>query len=903
MKQSIENIIKEIQTGERKNIYEVSFSLEEYFKDVGGITFLEYLLKNNIEINFLDIHKLGSSIQALYLYAKYDKFCLGVEFNEEELFSTFEGKKYIDFFFEKNKFISEIIASIENHIEIIDILTNSSNTFYLSKVRPELVEKLIQKDENGNYLIEKYINNDEIIKELIVKINNPTKLIELCKKTNREDLLKYANENILLFKIDEKTTIMEYVLNNDMEPDILLNIPSNKKFINFLINKKMHKYIKNIKEEVLLMEYTEGKTLLELLIENNIIPNFNFYIYENKTIEILYKKNMLNLVTNCSNNILETKVNEIFGEDKLNDITFFEYMLDKGYNPLSNTYKISDEEKIKLYYKKGYYSFLAQKVETECLLKKLDDGKILIDVLLENNCDIDFGFKGFNDIVIAKKLYSYNRYDLLVKGNLDVLINMADNGKTYLENVLDEIKSKKLKINLNKIKTYKSNVNSIAQFYLMLAKKSMIEYLDPSANELLQDYNGKILIEELLDLDSELTLNKILNPKIKSNMKIAVILKSRGLDINVVNVPLNEKNYTSDYLDKHQKTLGIGPLFNEGEILLKRLYELFAFDGKSDIELIDALVSGYRNALFVDYQSNIIELRNLVETKEKNKRKFLYVRDDDGAFFSSYTGKVHCDSPVIETVLHETGHALHSYLSDNIVPDDYHEIIERARKNPQILQNVEDYSKLYNELRDKIIKIAEAKYSSFFETNFDQEYIDSIEEFIKKSQIEKREEFDSLGIDNEDLDIILNTIFTSDEYIKHQKKVFVEEYKDHILRSEFGAFMAIGDILDAIYEGELNSGVLKNAEGNRINRTSGHGISYYCDSKHGFDEMIANFASISKATDSMEMLALLKCIVGDEVYTMISEFYYNNISKENTSEENAINIEEDNDEKSTGIKF
>ena len=92
MKQSIENIIKEIQTGERKNIYEVSFSLEEYFKDVGGITFLEYLLKNNIEINFLDIHKLGSSIQALYLYAKYDKFCFGVEFNEEELFSTFEGK-------------------------------------------------------------------------------------------------------------------------------------------------------------------------------------------------------------------------------------------------------------------------------------------------------------------------------------------------------------------------------------------------------------------------------------------------------------------------------------------------------------------------------------------------------------------------------------------------------------------------------------------------------------------------------------------------------------------------------------------------------------------------------------------------------------------------------------------
>ena len=46
--------------------------------------------------------------------------------------------------------------------------------------------------------------------------------------------------------------------------------------------------------------------------------------------------------------------------------------------------------------------------------------------------------------------------------------------------------------------------------------------------------------------------------------------------------------------------------------------------------------------------------------------------------------------------------------------------------------------------------------------------------------------------------------------------------------------------------------------------------------------MIANFAFISKSKDSKEMLQLLKEIVGDEVYNMISDFYYQNIVQINT---------------------
>ena len=51
-----------------------------------------------------------------------------------------------------------------------------------------------------------------------------------------------------------------------------------------------------------------------------------------------------------------------------------------------------------------------------------------------------------------------------------------------------------------------------------------------------------------------------------------------------------------------------------------------------------------------------------------------------------------------------------------------------------------------------------------------------------------------------------------------------------------------------------------------------------------YEYMIANFASISKSKDSAEMLELLRTIVGDELYNMLSDFYYQNIVNINVEE-------------------
>ena len=149
---------------------------------------------------------------------------------------------------------------------------------------------------------------------------------------------------------------------------------------------------------------------------------------------------------------------------------------------------------------------------------------------------------------------------------------------------------------------------------------------------------------------------------------------------------------------------------------------------------------------------------------------------------------------------------------------------------------------------------------------------------------EKKKEYKELHIPDEQLDMILSDMYTQEEYIDHQKRIFIEDNVDAILRNEFGSLLPIGDVLDAIYEGKLHSNTLKDSQGEAICRTGGHGLNYYYATLHGFDEMIANFAAISKANDAKEKLRMLKSIVGDGVYDMIRNFYYQDILKINLEE-------------------
>ena len=218
------------------------------------------------------------------------------------------------------------------------------------------------------------------------------------------------------------------------------------------------------------------------------------------------------------------------------------------------------------------------------------------------------------------------------------------------------------------------------------------------------------------------------------------------------------------------------------------------------------------------------------------------------------------------------------------VPKNFIDAVKKLRLNPELLKKVESYASKYALIREKIYKMAEKKYDEIFKEYYDLDKLKEIDEFLRKSLVEKKKEFKSLKLSENDLDTILNNLFTREEYIKHQKRFFIDEYANAMFSYEFSCFREIGDILDAIYEGEIHSGKLKDGNCKSINKIPGHGIAYYYGYNESFSEIMANFSLIVKSQNSNEALKFLKSLIGDELYNIISDFYYKNIVFANLEE-------------------
>ena len=872
-------ILEDINSSERRNLYDLNFSLDEFLaKDENGITFLEHLIRKKI---YVDKEFLKDSLDAAYIFCECDENLYGFNLEEEDLFSNYNGIRFIDYLAKNNKLTFDIVKSIKNHVEIVDILIEKKSMYLLDKLDEKIVNQLIKEDLNGNYYIEKYFDNNVVMRNLIPIINNPKKLIQILDKNNKSELLEFANTDILMYELKDNYTVLNDLLKKNIVPDNLKKIPSDRNFINYLRKNNIYDYFYSCSESIFLIKFDNDKTLLEEIIEKSNITEIKGSIKNEKTIKILYENNKLNLAVNVDEDLLIKPISLFDSNTKFGNQTLFEYMLDQDYDPLLKVNRISNEAIINILYSREKYNILGKKLNEKGLQLQMKDGVFLIDKLLENNIKIEYS--SFSSDKLLKKFYEKGRVDLLANARLDKLFEFVNKDDAYIDFVLEAIKSKQIKFNLSNVYFFGYEVNLVAKFYLALAKHNMMEYVkELESSDLLKKYEGKVLLDELLDVDPEITIKRIIPEKVKNEMAIAIILKSRGLVQDNIDVADNNSGYNYEYLKTNNNRLGIGPFKKEGEELLKKLQELFLSDGKSDPELIETLIIGYRNALLVDYNIYINELRKLVETKEKNMKKFVYLRNDEKAYFKPVTGAVYAYNNVVDTLMHETGHALHSYLVDEKIPYECNYIIERARNNPEMLKKVEKYAKKYNEIREKITTKVEEESKVFFSTYFTPEKIKEIENNLSLSEEDKKEKFKSLGILEEFLNVILKELFTVEQYINHQKRIYVKEKVDAIFRSKYGSLMAIGDILDAIYEGELHSGFLKNEKGDKIPKTAGHGISYYYDSTgKAFSEMVANFSSISKSTNAHEMLDLLKSIIGDELYNTLSTFYYENIANVN----------------------
>lgn len=758
--------------------------LEEYdlsindllIEDKNGTTLLEQMLKENIDISNIniddDIIDLEKTIEIIEIITYKDKEVPEKIKNifENTLFSTNNNEFFKYLLIKNNMLIKKMISIIKEHTEIVDLLCKYHFEYHLIYLNPEIIKKLITKDENGNYPVDKYVSNSMAIKNISSLIN--------------------FDENI----------------------DFMIH------FIKLLVDNKLYSFFYDADENILLYKVYPPKTLLEILIENNVNIKVN-NINNKEIIKILYDNKKLDLIGSNSENIWLSNTRDVFKDTVVKDQTILEYMLDNNYD-----------------------------IKIPCIFEE--------DTL--------------------KILYQKNRPDLLVKASASLLMTRINDNYTYLDYILDCINKGDFEYNIANI-TAPIKPDMKAEFYLDIARHDMIGYVKNSLNlnTLLKKYDNKTLLDYFLDKDSELTLNKILDKSDKMNYSVMIILKSRGIKDNdsILNINKDNASFVKNTPDTYY-----GPLDNDSDYLIKELERLFISDGKSDKDLINLLITGYRNALFINYDITIREIEKLIEIKKNNFDKFYYVKDKNSSYFSPSKGCIFINDSYISVVIHETGHALHHYLTGSEVPDNYDEIVKRAEENKELLTKTSKYfescNKIMKNIKNYFLNLANEVLTAHYSK---QENIMDIQSIASKDISEYRDKFKSLKIPEEQLEQILQETFSVEEYIKREAIIVASELTDTTIRNNYASIGATNDIIDAIYRGKVCDGVLKSADGQKIASFGGHGIRYYSQKKHGFDEMIAQFAVLVKSKGAEENLQVLRNIVGDEVYNMISNFYYTNI--------------------------
>ena len=770
--------------GENGNMNVLNYLLEEYdlsindllIKDKNGTTLLEQMLKENIDISNIDIDDdimdLEKIIKIIDIITYKDNEVPEKIKNifENTLFSTNNNEFFKNLVMKDILLFEKMIGFIVEHTEIVDLLCKYHLEYHLRYLNPEIIKKLITKDENGNYPIDKYVSNSMAIKNISSLIN--------------------FDENI----------------------DFMIH------FIKLLVDNKLYSFFYDADENILLYKVYPPKTLLETLIENNVNIKVN-NINNKEIIKILYDNKKLDLIGSNSENIWLSNTRDVFKDTMVKDQTVLEYMIDNNY-----------------------------------------------DIKISNIFEDD----------TLKILYQKNRLDLLVIADATILMTKINDNYTYLDYILDCINKGDFEYNIDNI-TAPIKPDMKAEFYLDIARHDMIGYVKNSLNlnTLLKKYDNKTLLDYFLDKDPELTLNKILDKSDKMNYSVMIILKSRGIKDNdsILNINENKDSFIKDTPDTYY-----GPLDNDSDYLIKELERLFISDGKSDKDLINLLITCYRNALFINYDITIREIEKLIKIKKNNFDKFYYVKDKDSSYFSPNNGCILMNGGCISTIIHETGHALHYYLTELKVPDNYDEIVKRVRENNELLTKTSKYfehcNKIMKNIKNYFLNFANEVLTAHYSK---QENIMDIQGILSKDIDKYRDKFKSLKIPEEQLEQILQETFSVEEYIKREAIIVASELTDTTIRNNYASIGATNDIIDAIYRGKVCDGVLKSADGQKIVSFGGHGIRYYSQNKHGFDEMIAQFAVLVKFKGAEENLQVLRNIVGDEIYNMISNFYYTNI--------------------------
>lgn len=792
---------------------------------------------------------------------------------EKEYLTEIDGMTLLEHLIKNDMFEHYHISRIKNSRIIIDLLVKYNQKIKLCNISTELLFETLDNELVIDYLLK----NKLLDRERVKNITNNVQIYEYLVKYKNYELLKYLHPNILVEQIDDKY-ILDCLFEIGVTPEITYLY--NQKLFDLLLERQRYDLLENTPKHLLEKNIPdETKTLGEFLLERSIVPKQ--YVDEvsygrdeaKRCLDLLVKYNKLSSLEEMS---LDDKLLIKYYDNE----TLFETLIKNNIVP--QIYRYDRIEFVEILMKYNRYEEL-ENCNDQCMLSELSNGKKVIDELLERNLDIKR--VNISNSEIINKIIEHKRVDLYGRIKTKGLLQLYDLQRTYLDVILEESKTNN-SISITNLIEDASYPYEIATAHIIYAKHDLHMFLKRLTKEdLLKNQDGKRFIDALLELDPELTISKIIPQNVKEDMEIAMIIKFHGVSQKEIKFDSLVSSLEKEYLDGRKDRLESLPLTSEQETLYNQLVNTMS-DDLSDKNILSALFASYRYLLATNspYANEIYHIINI----KQNKQKFAYRTTDDGAYYIGFHNTVYMDDTNIDTLNHETGHALFNNLTNKQIPEGFADIIQKLRNDPSFLEKTAEYSRRFYELKEMVINQVEEIYMPKYDESVTEEKRKEIEQYLSTLTSKQRDIYVSRGYSEELIDLIFSKTFTVDQYLEQDRRVKKEELVDLILRTEYGHLTAIGDYLDGIHVGRLKGGILKDKDNNNILPGYGHGIEYYSRGNEWiFDEMIANFSEISKSEKSEEGLKELKEYIGEELFNLLQAYYTKEIlqSKKFTQEQ------------------
>ncbi len=890
--------------------------LQQYTEEY---TLLEILLRNNIIPTRMD-KTSEFYAELLYKYGKYDELITldtsvlvnypSKEHNYLQLLIeknyNFDNKSfnYSLLSYDKKDYASALLFLAPKY-NLQKVGANTLTSYSEVSNQMPLIFHMLEQDFN---VTKEYFINDEVMEGIIdflseyrginkedlkdFKLEDYRKYLpqvdNLKEKLKNNEVKELTKEDFfhhqLLEKYDDNMTILEYCLKNSIE----ISDYNDCNFNEILIMQKYHK-LPSIQEKYLFQKVDEENCLIDLLIKNNEFSDVRSAIGSNlKILDYCRKYHNYKIIGDKIKDELFVIINgSCLAEEFLNDENFIKEVY---------RYEISKEQ-LELLFNKGYLKFLSYAREKDLLIEI--NGKTVLEHLLDNNIDPNFQYFYADEEETVKILMGKKAYHLMHNVNIGLLVDKPNKENNYLQQLIELYKQGN-DIKFEFFNTYSENLAAVAKLYIQMNKNGLGGFLDTldakkilkevdsdynSINDLSNDQNEvnneqqiskdpqirRTLLYYLIQEDKDYTLNKLLNINDKKNLKVDMELRLMGITEGVFDFDYDRLDFDEIYRKTYIKDFA-STIKSPVDDLLQELTDLFKQDQKSDMSLVESLVISYRyytsiNPLFIE------ELKKLIEAK-KNNPDFYYLKEKNAGCFNTGDKSVHVKDATISTLIHETGHALHFFTANNAVPKELKDVIKRIVTNPDFNSKVDAYSKQYSEIKNKVTENAQGIIDKYPHKDDDSQSKEIVElmktkkEEISKIYLEK-------GYSQETISQIISTQFTAEEFVEQKKEIEKYELVDAIMRYEYDAFIAIGDIIDGVVGGKFKSNIYYNDKGETIQNAYGHGIRYYSrdDFESVFLEMIANYSSMMKSKKSSENIALLRYIVGDELVDLIDNFY------------------------------